>query len=627
MALLFRVAAVSLLAGFCAASHGQTMQPYHHSGFGARVMGGRQPVSNASILLSEVGNFGRGTSNGLVNAQSDAHGNFTLPAFTCQSPTSQLFITASGGVANGTDYNYHIFLIAMLGACNSLPNTVNINEFSTVAAAYAFGAYMASFSPQQVGTDGLPGSDAYIGVTNSGNLLTQNMVTVVNGSSAPFLTGGHNSPATLNTLADILVACVNSPAPFANCDTLDAAATPPGSGAPQNTLQAIFNISRNPGYNVAAIYHVLSLIPTSFVTPYLPILSAAPNDWTVGLNYRPNDLNGLWSMVIDHNGNLWIANAYGGASGTGSILKFSPTGKELSPSGGYVANGTLNMPVGLAFGINGNLWIANYATNTVVLMNTSGGVAIPPSANDTFLPTSVAADSFNQIWITNYGAPDSTKLGSVYSTVTGGFSYYAGGTIYRLPNKIIADTTVTPNVMWVANSGPGGVTRFNNSGTPETLIAGINLPGGGQGFQRDIALDKNGDVWVTNSDPNPDDAQGGIAKISTLTNAITGPITGGGITPTSLPWGVAVDSNTSVWVANYTSNSVTELDLNGNALSPSTGFTAGGLISGPRGALAIDRSGDVWVLNTANGYSITELVGATYGPVVTPITAGRPRQP
>ncbi|MFI5305138.1 MAG: hypothetical protein ACHQYP_10140, partial [Nitrospiria bacterium] len=43
------------------------------------------------------------------------------------------------------------------------------------------------------------------------------------------------------------------------------------------------------------------------------------------------------------------------------------------------------------------------------------------------------------------------------------------------------------------------------------------------------------------------------------------------------PEGIAVDAKGNVWMTNYSGNSVTQLDPAGKPLSPSTGYTGGGL--------------------------------------------------
>jgi streptogramin lyase len=98
---------------------------------------------------------------------------------------------------------------------------------------------------------------------------------------------------------------------------------------------------------------------------------------------------------------------------------------------------------------------------------------------------------------------------------------------------------------------------------------------------------------------------------------------------------VAVDGNDNLWYANSTGNSVTLFKnlgtaaINGgqyttvtSAISPSTGYTAGGTLSSPA-QIAVDPSGDVWVTNTGAsgvGPSVTELIGVA-APTFTPLSS------
>jgi hypothetical protein len=196
-----------------------------------------------------------------------------------------------------------------------------------------------------------------------------------------------------------------------------------------------------------------------------------------------------------------------------------------------------------------------------------------------------------------------------------------GGFGLDSPTDIIADTTASPNIMWVANSGTGGVSRIVNDGT--STPTGATISGSGETTQKGITLDNAGDVWVSNSDSS----NGSVTKISgTSVVSGLGQVTVGGITSTSVPWGIAADSKNNVFVNNFNGNSITELDVNGNALSPAGGFTAGGLINAPREGIAIDRGGNVWVVNSGDN-TVTELIGAAGGPVATPLSTGRPLVP
>jgi len=584
----------------------------------ARVMGGRKAVSDSSVVLYEAGTSGIGSgATVLATTTSDSLGNFTFASFSCTYPGSQLYITASDGDA-GNGPNSNILLIAMLGPCDALPGFVVVNELSTVAAVYAFAQFVDPLNPADIGTVGIPGTTEYLGMTNAGAILTNNLVNVPEGVPATVINTSPNSPATLNTLADILVYCVNSPSPYSNCDTLYSAVVPPSGGSPPtNTLQAALDVALNPGQN-PTIYSLLAQVPVAL--PYTPTLTTAPNDWLLALKFIPGDISVPRGIAIDQAGDIWVANSTGGGNGLGSITELNPVGVEISPSGGYTAGGTLDHPEELFFDTNGNIWITNYLGNTVEAINSSGTVVVSPFGSGTFFkPTGIAVDSFNQVWATNTNAPSSTEDLTV-SSASGAFNFSVGGYNLASPNRIVADTMATPNIMWVANSGTGGISRIVNDGS--SSLTGGTVAGGGQQDQQGITIDKTGDAWVSNT-------TGSVTKIlnaSPPTIAL-GPIAVGGITSSSSPWGITTDSANNVWVNNYDSSTVTELDTNGNALSPAGGFTAGGLFGSPRNGIAVDRSGNVWVANDVLPPAyVTVLLGAA-APVATPRTTGRPIAP
>jgi sugar lactone lactonase YvrE len=97
--------------------------------------------------------------------------------------------------------------------------------------------------------------------------------------------------------------------------------------------------------------------------------------------------------------------------------------------------------------------------------------------------------------------------------------------------------------------------------------------------------------------------------------------TGGGL---SQPVDVAIDGSDNVWVTNGTAESISEFAPNGSALSPSTGFTGGGLsgtITNVVNGIAVDTAGAIWIANptgslskfSANGSPISGISGYTGG--------------
>jgi len=595
----------------------QPHSPYRQK-LAVRVSGGRQPVSGSAIALYEAGTSAAGSGAAvLATATSDSSGSFNIASFTCQHPNSQLYVTATGGDA-GNGVNSNIVMIAMLGPCSNLPDNVNIDEVSTVAAAYSFAQFMNPTDPTQIGTTGIPASVQYIGMANAGAMLTANVVNVATGQASSVLASSPNSPATLNTLADILVYCVDAPAPFSNCTDLYATVPSSNGNPPTNTLEAALDIALKPGQNVTAIYNLLMQVPVAL--PFTPVLTSAPNDWLLALKFIPGDISVPRGMAIDQLGDIWIANATGGADSTGSITELSPLGAEISPSGGYTAGGTLNHPEDIFIGAGGGVWVTNDSGNTVEAIDGGGNVVVAPFGSSQFFsPTGIVTDSFGQVWVADNGAPNTSEELTV-STTSGSFNFWVGGFGLGTATRIATDTTASPNIMWVSNSGAGGISRIVNNGT--SSLTGGAITGGGQGGQQGVSIDNTGNVWVANTDV------GSVTKIDASTLQVSlGPISLGGIDSGSMPYGLATDSANNVWVNNFGSSTITELDSNGNVLGPAGGFTAGGLIAFPRNGIAIDRSGNVWVLDDDFPPPfVTVLLGAA-APVATPRSSGRPIAP
>ena len=135
------------------------------------------------------------------------------------------------------------------------------------------------------------------------------------------------------------------------------------------------------------------------------------------------------------------------------------------------------------------------------------------------------------------------------------------------------------------------------------------------------ANDSGGNTWVTNNASTASVFK--FANNGTVLSP-TGGYTGGGL---ANPLAIAIDGAGDAWVTSdsvqnvngtpTTVGTLVELDNNGNILSGGTGYNvaAAGYPVGD----AIDASGNVWVA-MANNYVI-EMVGAAT-PVVTPISLG-----
>jgi streptogramin lyase len=564
------------------------------------VHGGQQGVSGATIQLYAAGATGYGSAATPLltkTVTSNGAGSFTITGdYSCPTATTQVYIVATGGnpgLALGTN-NTALIMMAALGPCGALTSStfIFIDEVTTVASVYALAPFMSTGGGTKLGA---PSTNAS-GLANA-FATVNNLVNTAQGTAPGLsLPSGATAPtAELNTLADLLSLCVNTSGLPGVCATLFAAATPGGLSAPTNTIDALLDIVLNPGHNVSTLFALVI-----GVVPFEPILAAAPNDWTMAINYTGGGLNKPQSIAVDGSGDVWVAN-----NGANSISEFSSIGKAMSSSAGYTGGG-LNAPWGIAIDTSGNVWVTDPIMIGGGAMSkfSSSGTALSPSSGYTSGglsdPFGAAVNGAGVAWAANYKTTSAFLTTGVAQT---GSPYGPGNGNHDFYNIAIDESG---NVWMTDTIAPAGdVEEFTSGGaTVATYTAG------GQDGSWGVAIDSTAHVWISNSGNNS------VTELNSNGTAVAN-YTDGGL---NTPQGLAVDGLGNVWVANAgpsgtPGKSVTELNNSGAAFSPSTGFI-GGAMSLPF-SLAIDGSGNVWVSNN-NSNSVTEIVGAA-APVVTPL--------
>jgi streptogramin lyase len=522
-------------------------------------------------------------------------GSFAITGdYSCPSASTQVYIVATGGnpgLALGTN-NTALTMMAALGPCGNLTSStfIFIDEVTTVASVYALAPFMSTGGGTKLGAT----STNAQGLANA-FATVNNLVNTAQGTApGPNLPTGATAPtAELNTLADLLSLCVNTSGLAGVCTTLFAAATPSGLSAPTNTIDALLDIVLNPGHNVSTLFALLTGI-----VPFEPTLSAAPNDWTMAINYTGGGLTTPKSIAVDGSGNIWAAN-----NGANSISELSTSGKAISGSAGYTGGG-LKAPWGIAIDTSGNVWVTDpIVIGGGTLSKFSGsGTALSPSGftgNGLSDPFGMAVNGAGVVWVANY------KTTSAFTNTGAAQGFYGPGAGTHNFYNIAIDSSASANV-WMSDKDASAVAEFTSTG--KTVMS---YSAGGQNGSWGVAIDSTAHVWVSNSGNNS------VTELNSTGTAVAN-YTGGGLLS---PQGLAVDGLGNVWVANNLlttgkpGNSVTELNNSGAAFSPSTGFI-GGAMSSPF-SLAIDGSGNVWVSNNSSN-SVTEIVGAA-APVVTPL--------
>jgi hypothetical protein len=567
--------------------------------------------TNASVSLLRSGTGTTQDGSGHYYVTTDQYGNFAITSdYSCPSNYAHAYFYAVGG-DSGSGANSAITLIAPAQACNTSATT-DINEVSTIATAYSY-AGLAS-DPLHIASSNT--ALAATGVTNATNNIAN--LEDISMSTALATTPGTNGtvPQTeINTLANILAACVNSTGPTSTqCTTLFSNAASSAS-VTADTATAALNIAHNPASSSTVVGNLYGLqTPTS---PFQPPLTSVPNDFTIAISYTGGGLNSPVPLAIDASGDVWVGNT---ASGANSVSEFSPVGAVIT--GSPFSGGGIDDPYSIAIDSSGHLWTANVTPNSLSELS-SAGAPISTSAGYTAgglnAPYQLAFDSLGHVWVVNNVGSSLSEFSSTGTAITSSTGDVGGG-ISNDPVSLAIDASGN---IWITDSITlGALSEFyatgTSAGTPESGMNGYTA--GGLNDPWGLAIDLSGNVWVADSGT-------GANRIS-LFSAAGSPIssatgyTGGGL---NIPESLAIDGAGNVWVANrattltsppYPDSSISEFNSSGTAISPSTGYQAG-LNLALR--VAVDGSGNVWVTN-ASLNSVTEFVGAG-SPVVTPIVA------
>jgi hypothetical protein len=601
----------------------------------------------------------------LGSGRTDAKGAFTIDFTAPSAPESVLYLIADGGSASSN----HLGLgpssasIRLASVIGPQPlSTVVINERTTVAAAYALAQFASN--------GGFAGTSP--GLQNAAGIVW-NLVNPVTGDIGSMLGNYPNGLNTstmrqFNALANMLAGCVES---FISlpCDTLFLFSRPPAGSLPKDTLQAALNIAHNPWQNPARLF-----LQSQLSTPYKPALLLPPDAWTIALTYEGNgqEFDGPGNIAFDSHGNAWISNNYeydaspfAHVCGDRHVLKLTPTGQD-APGAPYTGGGLYGAGFGIAVDPSDNAWVSNFKfegskcspspapPDFNVSQFAPIGVAISPDSGYTkgiSYPQGTAADIDGNVWVANCGTNSVSKfpVRSPSSVKNFGFS----DTDLLRPFDVATDNDGN---VWVTGSGsntlvglsPSGVALLNKPATDKKMMAPLG-----------VAVDSQGNVWTANSGklvlpcgnsarPNRDGVSsvalhtrtGKTMKTTIFGVTKTGANTGG----ITLPWGIAVDGNDNVFVANFSDQRLSEFCgtrpstcpagyKTGDPISPSgTGYSSDALTRNT--GVAIDQSGNVWLANNwlnipiqsnPGGHAAVVFIGLA-APIKTPLN-GAPKQP
>ena len=586
--------AVSMLTGIGVASSTESTV------IGKATIGG-QPVVGATVTTWIAGNS-PGSATVVDTATTAAKGGFRTDV-SDRNIGDVMYVQVSGGNLSAR--------LTLMAVIEPGQDRVYLNELTTVASAYGLAQFLAR--------DAVGGTNP--GLTNAASMVG-NLVESATGEVSSFLASAPNGNqtqtlATVNSLANILVRCNESPVV---CRRL--ARFTDGS----KTVQSLANLAKDPARNVKRIFGL-----STGTNANAPALSEANNSWILALKFTGNgrQFNAPGNFVFDAEGSLWVGNNYVPSDNPiavcagRAVLKLQPYAAG-QPVTEYRGGGVSGVGFGITFDRDDNVWVSNYGfkgsecpetppSNSLSQFTLQGEPLSPDVTGFTEGPLSwpqgMARNDAGDIFTASCGNDslvvyrDADPARSVALTDNG------------LAKPFDVDIDSAGN-SWVTNVRGNGVSAFAPDGSP---LTGSPFVDGQLKRPLGIAIDSNDSKWVANSVVIAipcGDSSGSSAPVITDEQPTVRPrithidaagnardYSGGGLT---IPWGVAIDGDDQVWVANFQGDRVSRF-CGTEAQTCPRGLTTGDNISGKTGygfdglqrntGVGIDHAGNVWLAN------------------------------
>jgi hypothetical protein len=634
------VALLALSGAACSVAEGDETSGKRNAGISGVVLGGGAPIAHSAVTLWEAS---AGAPRKLAAVKTDASGEFQIPAKVTRGEA--LYLTAVGGepkAAKGSGDNSAVILMTVLG--DHPPERIAIDELTTIASVWTHAQFLEGAE--------IKGYPLGLRIA-SGNV--PNFVDVKTGAyGAPILDGmnGKETPtmANLGTLANVLAACVTRVKADACAAFFSAAADPRGK-APTNTLEALCSIARNPSYQPNRVFALLDqFYPAKDETqlrptPFLPYLSKAPSAWVLPLKFTGGGINGPGKIMFDSEGNAWTGDNFilGGQSSdafwNGSLSKFSPSGRPLSPPTGYPGGGLVGTGFGTAITADDKVWMTGTTGKAISLFDKNGKALSPPTGY-TFggqlgKVQGIIVTPNGDVWALDFGKDqvlylpkgDPSKV-KFYCQTPEGKSKKDNPCKLKGAFHLAIDQK---DRIWVTSALGDTVARFPANDPAKVEV----FPTGGHSG-KGMAIDSRGNAWITNTmgkgiddvmkaklltmklegkSKDLDEAVFGylekhhVGSVTMLQpdgkQAPGGSVFTGGDSLWA-PWAVAIDGDDHVWISLFGSPGGGLGELcgsqpetcppgmkTGDAISPPGGFVGGGMQH--LTDVGVDPAGNVWV--------------------------------
>ncbi|HUB51907.1 MAG TPA: hypothetical protein VL986_07165 [Terracidiphilus sp.] len=573
------------------------------------VMAGNLPVAGAQVQLYEAGNTGYGSTASPLQ--------FTLNGTTVNSVATDQNgdFTIPAGYAC-TSQNSLLYLVALGGNPGGIGNNAQLGFMTALGPCANLNSSVQLIVNEETTVASVWSLARFMGVNSFADVSSSN-ANYNNGLAAAF--------ATVNNLVDITVGQSLLFTPGGGEYTpagLDA--SPVANGlVPQAEINTLADAIDTCAASVGGVPGDGSPCDMFFAASNTNPLGGVPN--------TSNEPTSIAQAVIELAQYPAKSGEYGAAFPfTGSALY------DLIPVAGYPFSPILEAPP--------TDW-------TMALSFTGGGLEGVKLAAPG--PSAMAIDGLGNVWISNRSISSVSELSnlgvSISPFATGSRANQAGGFTgggMHSPVQIAVDQNGS---VWVLNSNSGSgstLTELDFTGTPVSCPASPYCGGSASGSPysgagnssnsgNGLVIDGSGNIWVTEGGSPGDVAEyagfnGLLLNGSKIENGGALSPAGTGYTnltnandpldtsPAAPNGGIAMDDSGDLWLldgANYTavelgsSGALKEVDHGYSSINPSTGQPTNVLLNAVEfgNTMAVDRSGDVFIPQTPGGQQMYEL--------------------
>jgi len=322
-------------------------------------------------------------------------------------------------------------------------------------------------------------------------------------------------------------------------------------------------------------------------------------------------------IAVDANGNLYVND-----NGNKSVRKISSAGIVTTLAGSPGSQGStdgtgsaarFSYPTGTSVDTGGNLYVADTLNSTIrkitpagVVTTLAGWAGTLGSANGTGssatfkYPTGTAVDASGNIYVADSGNHIIRKItpaGVVTTLASGQFNKLIGIAVDVSGNTYVADASFD-TIYKITQSG--AVTVLAGGGSPQGGSANGTGSAAGFNYPTGIALDTNGNLYVTDSKNATIRKITSAGVVTTLAGVAgnRGNADGTGATAEfSYPAGITVDSSGNLYVTDFGNASVRKITPSGVVTTIPVNAGAGTSsisLDAPVG-IAVDSSGKLYI--------------------------------